>query len=602
MKLKRVISAALAVSMAVSMMPATAVTAFADEPTSSVTASEEDVAKDELLKNDTIYPVEVTKPGTYRMEGSYCGPLDITADGDVTINITGNVTYTGKWRVPGSDGKTNYEWKNYAIRVKNAGHTVTVNANGYSFIINGFEDRGGAVQVDGSGCHAIVNGGFYEAHDDGYGKEIFYNNAGTLELNNVHAEGEILLKSREGTTYVNGGVYKRIAAKKELDGERNKGAIISTVSGTLELEGVEVSAETGSALLVLGGKITVNGGSLTTKDANYSAVYAAAREENDDFDATYDKGGDGFSIGDVTVELNGTTVKDSNNALEVKNGKTVDSKIILKDTTFENNGTDVRLEDGQEFTDAIKVADDNSKALDLKVKDASDESHNVQLAVLKVVGGTVAVDDSVTIEGEKVTINKKGATTTATLPVGASVTVTFNEDAFADSGSSFGYWKITGLDDPNAYQGKKQFSFTMPNRNVTLEAMTKDATIDDDASEALGIAAAVVTGAVGTAVLTYQGYMLGTELYLTYLLPSGAAIPANRTELAMLVWQDAGKPEPAAPVALDAADDVKALTWAVECGLMDETDKNGADLAADASVSRMDVIKTWKKAQEMKNN
>ena len=223
---------------------------------------------------------------------------------------------------------------------------------------------------------------------------------------------------------------------------------------------------------------------------------------------------------------------------------------------------------------------------------------------LTVIDGTITLDGK---EPENAIVS--GNKMTASIPTGAIVTVTFDDSTLKDSGSNFDQWKITSKEDllipgtdTTVNPKNSTITFVMPKGGVEIEAMTKDATIEDDSSEALGIAAAVVTGAVGTAVLTYQGYMLGTELYLTYLLPAGAAIPANRAELAMLVWNDAGKPEPAAPVALDAADDVKALTWAVETGLMDETDKNGEALAADASVSRIEVIKTWKKAQELKNN
>ena len=230
--------------------------------------------------------------------------------------------------------------------------------------------------------------------------------------------------------------------------------------------------------------------------------------------------------------------------------------------------------------------------------------------VLTVKYGTISAKlDDTDLTDEEVALKKDGNTVTATIPEGSVVTVTFDDSILKDSGSNFDQWKITPKEsllvpgtDTTVNPKNSTITFVMPKEGVTIEAMTKDATIEDDSSEALGIAAAVVTGAVGTAVLTYQGYMLGTELYLTYLLPAGAAIPANRAELAMLVWQDAGKPEPAAPVALDAADDVKALTWAVETGLMDDTDKNGEDLAADASVSRIDVIKMWKKAQALKES
>ena len=102
------------------------------------------------------------------------------------------------------------------------------------------------------------------------------------------------------------------------------------------------------------------------------------------------------------------------------------------------------------------------------------------------------------------------------------------------------------------------------------------------------------TAGVGAAVVGYTGYMIGTELYLNTVLPDGVAIPQNTAELAKLVWTEAGKPAPAAVMAPDATDEQKALTWAIENQLI------SADKAADASVSRWEVIQTWNKAQEMK--
>ena len=104
----------------------------------------------------------------------------------------------------------------------------------------------------------------------------------------------------------------------------------------------------------------------------------------------------------------------------------------------------------------------------------------------------------------------------------------------------------------------------------------------------------VATAGVGAAVVGYTGYMIGTELYLNTVLPDGVAIPQNTAELAKLVWTEAGKPAPAAVMAPDATDEQKALTWAIENQLI------SADKAADASVSRWEVIQTWNKAQEMK--
>lgn len=87
------------------------------------------------------------------------------------------------------------------------------------------------------------------------------------------------------------------------------------------------------------------------------------------------------------------------------------------------------------------------------------------------------------------------------VPEGATVSVAFDKDAFADSGLKFGHWDITGLDDPNAYQDKESFAFEMPAKAVTLKAMTQDASIEDDKPDIVGPIVIGTTVVVGGAVL-----------------------------------------------------------------------------------------------------
>lgn len=177
----------------------------------------------------------------------------------------------------------------------------------------------------------------------------------------------------------------------------------------------------------------------------------------------------------------------------------------------------------------------------------------------------------------------------AKVPENASVTVTYisQSDAIA-----FDQWLVSGLDDSiDVKQNPLHFQMPAGEKGVTIEAMTKDASIEDGGSGILGTV--MVIGAA--AVLTWQGCRIGTELYLKRILPDGAAIPANATELAELVWDDAGKPVPAAVLDTDATDAQKALTWASENQLLP------SNKTADASVSYWEVIQIWRKAQTLKN-
>lgn len=177
----------------------------------------------------------------------------------------------------------------------------------------------------------------------------------------------------------------------------------------------------------------------------------------------------------------------------------------------------------------------------------------------------------------------------AKVPENASVTVTYisQSDAIA-----FDQWLVSGLDDStDVKQNPLRFQMPAGEKGVTMEAMTKDASIEDGGSGILGTV--MVIGAA--AVLTWQGCRIGMELYLKRILPDGAAIPANATELAELVWVDAGKPAPAAALDNDATDAQKALTWASENQLLP------SNKTADASVSYWEVIQIWRKAQTLKN-
>lgn len=198
------------------------------------------------------------------------------------------------------------------------------------------------------------------------------------------------------------------------------------------------------------------------------------------------------------------------------------------------------------------------------------------------------------------------------VPEGATVSVAFDKDAFADSGLKFGHWDITGLDDPNAYQDKESFAFEMPAKGVTLKAMTQDASIEDDEPNVLGTAAIIGTAAVGTAVLGYQAYSLGAEF--AGKLMALPYFPSNRSALAMMLWEDAGKPMPESellyPDVEQEAQDMDlqhAARWAMENELIPDLNDEGTapeemKFFPANPVSKLDVLNAWQKAQELKNN
>ena len=232
-------------------------------------------------------------------------------------------------------------------------------------------------------------------------------------------------------------------------------------------------------------------------------------------------------------------------------------------------GTDIVVaEEAAELTPATKLYTLTVKNADVTIKNGDEE-----------------------IKAEK---NDKGELI-AKVPEKADVTVTYTSQSDA---VAFDQWTITTDETLDVDVKNNPLKFQMPDGGVTIEAMTKDASIEEDEPNILGTAAVVGTAAVGTAILAWQGYQLGTELYLKTALPAGTAIPTNRAELALLVWNHAGKPAPAAVLPADATDTQKAIAWAVENDLLKAAKDNGETYVDTDSVSRVEVIRVWNKAQE----
>ncbi len=290
------------------------------------------------------------------------------------------------------------------------------------------------------------------------------------------------------------------------------------------------------------------------------------------------------------------------------------------------DGLEIDLDDGaKDYEFRITPKETGKQTLTAAVKQdknelARDEKDFVvsEMPILTLKDGVIT---SVTVPGkngadpEDITeIVKKNANEDGSfhVPEGATVSVAFDKDAFADSGLKFGHWDITGLDDPNAYQNKESFAFEMPAKGVTLKAMTQDASIEDDEPDIVGPIVIGTTVVVGGAVLGYQAYSLGAEFAGKLLnLPY---FPSNRSALAMMLWEDAGKPMPESELLYpDVGQEERdmdlqhAARWAMENELIPDLNDEGTapeemKFYPDNTVSKIDVLKAWQKAQELKQN
>ena len=189
---------------------------------------------------------------------------------------------------------------------------------------------------------------------------------------------------------------------------------------------------------------------------------------------------------------------------------------------------------------------------------------------------------------------------------GEKVTITANTPD--DENMQFCYWKVeegtsedfgvtVGKLGSETELGTKDITFIMPQGAVKLTAQWSTTPDDtgtvDSGSDAGGAIAAVALGSAAV----WGGYEVATRVILNKLLPEGAAVPANRGQLALLVWNNAGRPEPAAqPAFADVADAdmAKAAQWCAEQGIMEA--KSADTFKPEGWTPKFKVIETWNKA------
>ena len=196
--------------------------------------------------------------------------------------------------------------------------------------------------------------------------------------------------------------------------------------------------------------------------------------------------------------------------------------------------------------------------------------------------------------------------------VGEMANITAEIDEATFPGMVFDYWEIVTPADLKAENIEGQtIEFKVPKSEVKLVAHWKsdalnpstdpDAPLDPDfdvdpVDDGSGAAGAIVAGAALGGAAVWGGYEVVTRVILNELLPEGAAIPANRGQLALLVWNNAGRPEPAAqPAFADVADAdmAKAAQWCTEQGIMDA---KGDCFEPEGWTPKFKVIEVWNKA------
>lgn len=298
---------------------------------------------------------------------------------------------------------------------------------------------------------------------------------------------------------------------------------------------------------------------------------------------------------------------------------TLDKNLIPKGNAFDGWSTDKFSlpQDQDHKAETITFPMNSDADIAAEYRDAAtDHTPDTDTAVchpLTVTGGIVTVKkgdkdvtDTLTVTTDETTGKK-----TYSVPDGAEVTVKLDKTLIPE-GMVFDIWSTGKFSLPLGQDYKAEtITFTMSS-DADIAAQYRDATIEDDGPNVLGTAAIIGTAAVGTAVLGYQAYSLGAEF--AGKLMALPYFPSNRSALAMMLWEDAGKPMPESELLYpDVGQEEQdmdlqhAARWAMENELIPDLNDEGTapeemKFFPANPVSKLDVLNAWQKAQELKNN
>ena len=316
----------------------------------------------------------------------------------------------------------------------------------------------------------------------------------------------------------------------------------------------------------------------------------------------------------VTFDANGGKLNDSAEVPVYKTEKITETKAndltaIHDPTRTGYKFTGWYTEDGQPFdVNETAITEDITLHAGWKSAPKAPSCHP-----LTVTGGIVTVKYDGSDVTSKLNSNTDATTgkKTYSVPDGATVTVTLDKTLIPE-GMVFDIWS-TGKFSLPLGQDYKAESITFPmSSDVDIAAQYRDATIEDDGPGVLGTAAIIGTAAVGGAVLGYQAYSLGAEF--AGKLMALPYFPSNRSALAMMLWEDAGKPMPESELLYpDVGQEERdmdlqhAARWAMENELIPDLNDEGTapeemKFFPANPVSKLDVLNAWQKAQELKNN
>lgn len=354
---------------------------------------------------------------------------------------------------------------------------------------------------------------------------------------------------------------------------------------------------------------TADGESISTQTIDRGGKFtepAAPSKENHTFAGWYN--------GDEKFDFDADTTN-APNVLELV-AKWEKSKYTVKFVSDHGSFADQTIEHGKPIdTDKLTIPEVEGYTFDGWY---ADEDHNTKFDFTQPIKSNTTVyakwEKNAPVLPDTYALNVSGAfvyvdgvdvtapagDTTLPLEKDASVRLVADPDRMP-SGMVFDRWTILNgalnADDAEKFETGRtleEFAFTMPAEPLSIEATPRMQ--EEEGSDTVSVIAGVTLGTAATALVAWQAYDLGMSLYQEHWLPADFVMPKTRAELALLLWNTAGRPAPAAQPAftdIPDPDTAQAAQWAVETGLM--TPKSADRFKPEKSVTRWKAVRSWKR-------
>lgn len=664
---KRLISMVLAVSMAVSIMPAPAFASGGGQRPETVIGQEID------QQNSSGDYSEVSSLDQLTYTNKECKvrlAADTVMTGSVTVDSGNSLTIDLNGHTLTAPENSKAFWiRNGALTIEDSIGTGVIQGSG---TVNGY---GGAIWMSsGDSNNALtLTGGTIRGFNAGYGAGVYMGN-GTFRMTggairNCSATGG---KADGGGVYVSGGSFEMSDGTISACNAANAGGGVYVISGSFEMSGGSIedcTAYEGAGVKVYpsSGKtasFSMTGGEIQNCNTNGVSIYAigGTSEFSMSGGTIEDNGGDGVRVDAGSAVMSGGSVKDSE-LYDIRIGSS--ATLTVNNTsvggTVLNQGA-ITGQGNAEFTGTVEIAGtgkitgckihriehrspykgtiENPKCDEYvyllgrswptaKIPSKAGESITLKVSsyLPPVMENSLTIPEGVTVtvdlagkpvsadaETSDIKIINHGTLTLIDRSTGGTLSIPIENDGILNANGGKVTSKVTNRGKIQATGTPvTKFTGTLVNQEgvsvtagdfIDCTITNNGGTISGDAileepkpdpeqpgagSEDGGAGAVIAALAVGTAVV--GGGILLAHSYIQNNLPEGFAVPETRQELAVVLWNMAGKPEPASQQTYTDVQDeevLKAVCWAVENELV--TPETESTLGADVRVNRLQVI------------